>query len=96
MARLKGLGQACGLFEWQFLLRRSLGDADLKAEGLTALPEVSVRELDEGDLFVVAASDGFWDKVDNTEAVNMVHDTGAPVRPPKTLLSHLSAVGQEA
>ncbi|CAL8468340.1 g7880 [Coccomyxa elongata] len=54
---------------------RSIGDADLKSEGLTAEPEVTARALDEGDLFVVAASDGFWDKVDNTEAVNMVHDT---------------------
>lgn len=71
--------------ECRWLLRRSLGDADLKAEGLTALPEVSVRALDAGDLFVVAASDGFWDKVDNTEAVNMVHDTGAPGTPQRNL-----------
>ena len=39
------------------------------------------RALDEGDLFVVAASDGFWDKVNNTEAVNMVHDTGEACSP---------------
>ena len=63
-------------------MRRSLGDADLKAEGLTALPEVTGRALDEQDLFVVAASDGFWDKVDNTEAVNMVHDTGGSLDTP--------------
>ena len=58
-------------------MRRCLGDHDLKAEGLTADPEVTCRALTNDDMFVVAASDGLWDKVDNTESVNIVHDTGA-------------------
>lgn len=31
-------------------------------------------------MFVIAASDGLWDKCGNTEAVNIVHDTGAHQR----------------
>ncbi|CAL5221159.1 g3298 [Coccomyxa viridis] len=55
---------------------RCLGDHDLKgAGGLTAEPEVSSRDLDDKDTFVVAASDGLWDCISNEEAVNIVHDT---------------------
>ena len=58
---------------------RCLGDHDLKgAGGLTADPEVTSRDLDDKDTFVVAASDGLWDCISNEEAVNIVHDTGAP------------------
>jgi serine/threonine protein phosphatase PrpC len=57
-------------------MRRCLGDHDLKGEGLIADPEVTCRELGPGDQFVVAATDGLWDKCDNTEAVNIIHDTG--------------------
>lgn len=55
---------------------RSLGDFDVKSEGLTAEPEVTVTQLDEDDYFLVAASDGLWDKIDNTEAINIINDTG--------------------
>ena len=56
---------------------RCLGDHDLKGTGgLTAEPEVTTRDLDDKDTFVVAASDGLWDCISNEEAVNIVHDTG--------------------
>ena len=56
--------------------RRCLGDHDLKAQGLTADPEVTCRDLSAEDQFIVVATDGLWDKCDNSEAVNIVHDTG--------------------
>ena len=58
-------------------MRRCLGDHDLKGQGLIADPEVTCRELGAEDQFIVIATDGLWDKCDNTEAVNIVHDTGA-------------------
>lgn len=57
--------------------RRSLGDADLKAAGVTAEPEVTVTALAPGDTFLILASDGLWDVVPNHEAVGLVLDTGA-------------------
>ncbi|KAK9828917.1 hypothetical protein WJX72_002777 [[Myrmecia] bisecta] len=54
---------------------RSLGDADLKADGLTAEPEVASYELTADDEFLIIASDGLWDKLRNDEAVGLVHDT---------------------
>jgi len=57
--------------------RRSLGDADLKATGVTAEPEVTVTALAPGDTFLILASDGLWDVVLDHEAVGLVLDTGA-------------------
>ena len=57
--------------------RRCLGDHDLKGKGgLTAEPEVTFRDLDDRDAFIILASDGLWDCIGNAEAVNIVHDTG--------------------
>jgi len=54
---------------------RSLGDADAKAEGVTAEPEVTHTALAEGDEFLLLASDGVWEVLSNEEAVGLVHDT---------------------
>ena len=68
---------ACSLTDSSALWCRALGDHDLKgAGGLTAEPEVTSRELDDKDAFLIAASDGLWDCISNEEAVNIVHDTG--------------------
>eukprot|EP00164_Ancoracysta_twista_P003442 GFYU01004593.1.p1 GENE.GFYU01004593.1~~GFYU01004593.1.p1 ORF type:complete len:738 (-),score=196.32 GFYU01004593.1:144-2219(-) len=53
---------------------RALGDLRHKPY-VTAEPEVITRELQEGDHFLVMATDGVWDYVSNQEAVNMVLDT---------------------
>jgi len=54
---------------------RSLGDADLRATGVLAAPEITTHELGEEDEFVILASDGLWDKLSNEDAVALVHDT---------------------
>ncbi|KAK9833258.1 hypothetical protein WJX81_000555 [Elliptochloris bilobata] len=54
---------------------RSLGDADLKAAGVIAEPEVTLTELLPADAFVVLASDGLWDVVPDEDAVGLVLDT---------------------
>eukprot|EP00891_Asterochloris_glomerata_P003383 jgi/Astpho2/3383/e_gw1.00054.24.1_t len=54
---------------------RSIGDADVKAQGVTALPEVAVHQLAQHDEFVVLASDGLWEKVSNEDMVTLIQDT---------------------
>ena len=54
---------------------RSIGDADVKAQGVTALPEVAVHQLAQHDEFVVLASDGLWEKVSNEDMVALIQDT---------------------
>ena len=67
----------CSSIDCSALWCRALGDHDLKGTGgLTAEPEVTSRELDDKDAFLIAASDGLWDCISNEEAVNIVHDTG--------------------
>lgn len=54
---------------------RSIGDADAKADGVTAQPELTVHTVTCDDEFVVIASDGLWDKLSNEDVVRLVHDT---------------------
>ena len=54
---------------------RSLGDADVKQQGVTAEPEVTSFQLGPKDEFLILASDGLWDKLQNQEAVGLIHDT---------------------
>jgi len=56
---------------------RSIGDADMKIEGvLTAEAEIHDVELDDDDdWFVIIATDGLWDVIDDQEAVRLMCDT---------------------
>ncbi|GMH40224.1 hypothetical protein BSKO_08128 [Bryopsis sp. KO-2023] len=54
---------------------RSLGDIDLKSDGVTAEPEVSVLDLTPHDEFLILATDGLWDTLTNADAVSLVQDT---------------------
>mmetsp|Transcript_4541 Transcript_4541/g.6445 ORF Transcript_4541/g.6445 Transcript_4541/m.6445 type:complete len:155 (+) Transcript_4541:195-659(+) len=52
---------------------RSLGDAVAHSAGVISTPEFTERTLDEEtDKFIVVATDGLWEFVDNDETVNMV------------------------
>jgi serine/threonine protein kinase len=56
---------------------RSVGDVDMKVERvLTAEAEIHDVELDdEDDWFVIIATDGLWDVIDDQEAVRLMCDT---------------------
>ncbi|KAI3439126.1 hypothetical protein D9Q98_001534 [Chlorella vulgaris] len=54
---------------------RSIGDADLKGQGVSAEAEVAEVELSQQDSFLIAATDGLWDRVSNEDAVALVQDT---------------------
>ncbi|TET06436.1 protein serine/threonine phosphatase 2C family protein [Candidatus Dependentiae bacterium] len=54
---------------------RSFGDLDLKEENLGCIisePEIVEESLQPEDQFLILASDGIWDVIDNQEAVTMV------------------------
>ena len=54
---------------------RSLGDADAKAEGVIAEPEVVERRLEADDEFLVVASDGLWDVLEAADVCSLIRDT---------------------
>jgi serine/threonine protein phosphatase PrpC len=54
-------------------MSRSIGDQVGKSVGIIAAPELTTyRRQREYDMFVVAASDGVWDVMENEEVVNFV------------------------
>ena len=42
---------------------RSVGDADLKGQGVSAEAEALELALQPGDSFLIAATDGLWDRL---------------------------------
>ncbi|KAJ1487259.1 phosphatase 2C-like domain-containing protein [Baffinella frigidus] len=50
---------------------RGFGDQELK-QWVTAEPEVKKRILDEGDEFLVLATDGLWDVLSNDDAARII------------------------
>jgi serine/threonine protein phosphatase PrpC len=55
-------------------MSRSLGDAIVHKCGVSAEPEVLEHVVDDLDEFVIIATDGVWDVVDNAHAVQMVQN----------------------
>lgn len=49
-----------------------MGDADLKACGVSAEAEAHELALTPGDAFLIAATDGLWDRLSNEEAIGLV------------------------
>ena len=54
---------------------RSIGDADLKDQGIIAEPEVFEYTVEEDDAFIILGTDGLWDSIDDLESVRFVRDT---------------------
>jgi serine/threonine protein phosphatase PrpC/tRNA A-37 threonylcarbamoyl transferase component Bud32 len=60
------------------VVTRSIGDADLKSQGVTAEAEVTtidLRHCDGDDNFLILATDGVWDVMSAKQAIDYVHDT---------------------
>lgn len=60
------------------VVTRSIGDADLKSQGVTAEAEVMTIDLSqcEGeDNILILATDGVWDVMTGQQAVDLIHDT---------------------
>ncbi|KAF4655791.1 hypothetical protein FOL47_009278 [Perkinsus chesapeaki] len=55
-------------------MTRSIGDTVGVSAGISHVPEVSIRPLDEyADKFIIVASDGVWEFISSQEAVNMIN-----------------------
>ena len=57
-----------------------MGDAAAERIGVIADPEVRVRDLGPDDRFVILATDGVWEFINNQEAVDLVASIGDPQR----------------
>ena len=53
-------------------MSRSLGDSVVHRCGVSAEPETLEHTIDEYDEFIIIATDGVWDVLDNNQAVQMV------------------------
>lgn len=53
---------------------RSLGDVFGHTVGISCLPEVSYKMLEEQDFFIVIGSDGIWDVMNSAEVVGYVFE----------------------
>lgn len=61
----------CARVNGMLATSRGFGDKDLKPL-VSAEPEITHHELEEGDEFVLLASDGLWDVMSNAEAACIV------------------------
>jgi serine/threonine protein phosphatase PrpC len=53
-------------------MSRSLGDAVGAEIGVISVPHFSIHSIQEEDAFIVCASDGLWDVMENSEVVDFV------------------------
>ena len=63
-------GRVCG----QLMLSRAFGDWELKSFGVSCIPHVIKYEINESDKYLIIASDGVWDVVNDYEVFNMDFD----------------------
>jgi serine/threonine protein phosphatase PrpC len=67
---------------------RSLGDVVAHSAGVTSEPEFSQFELDpKTDKFLVVASDGLWEFIENQETVDIVEGQVGPAQAVDTLVT---------
>jgi serine/threonine protein phosphatase PrpC len=53
-------------------MSRSLGDLVVHTVGVSAEPELIEHAVESHDEFVIIATDGVWDVIDNNQAVQLV------------------------
>ena len=66
---------------------RSFGDIHLRQAGVSAVPDVRLRDIDPADQFVILASDGVWDFVSNQEACDIVGSKTDPREASQAIVS---------
>ena len=56
-------------------ITRAMGDHALKKDGLSSVPHINKHVLRPFDNYVIIASDGVWDSLEDQDAVNLCKDT---------------------
>lgn len=54
-------------------MSRSFGDSIVHDLGVSCDPEISNHQIVSNDIFLICATDGVWDVIDNNLAVQIVH-----------------------
>ena len=60
-------GRVCG----QLMLSRAFGDWELKCLGVSCVPHVVKHEISENDKYIIVASDGVFDVINDSEIYNL-------------------------
>ena len=63
-------------------MSRSLGDTIVHKCGVSAEPEILEHVLEDRDEFVIIATDGVWDVIDNNQAIQIVQNFAAKCQSP--------------
>ena len=53
------------------MLTRSFGDKEMKKYGVLSTPDIFYKNIETDDIFVIIASDGVWDVVEENEIFQM-------------------------
>lgn len=70
---------SCFPYSCDAVTSRSLGDAVAHTAGVSSEPEFTERELDPiADKFLVVATDGLWEFVENNETIQMTEAQKGP------------------
>ena len=60
-------------------MSRSIGDFVVHTAGVVSTPDISEMELDsDSDCMLIVATDGLWDQLSNSEAVNIASNYSNP------------------
>ena len=53
------------------MLTRSFGDRKMKKYGVISKPDIICKKISENDIFIIIASDGVWDTVDENDIIRI-------------------------
>lgn len=69
-------------------MSRSIGDFVVHTAGVVSTPDISELEIDcDSDCMLIVATDGLWDQVSNSEAVNIAADYADPHQAASALIA---------
>ena len=83
----------CWRVQGDLAVSRAFGDAHLKPYGVSATPELSAIGLTSTDAFLVLASDGLWDVVDEQQCASSVLRASDPLGAARSLCDLASTRG---
>ena len=83
----------CWRVQGDLAVSRAFGDAHLKAYGVSSTPELSELRLTSRDAYLVLASDGLWDVVDEQQCASSVLRAADPLAAARALCDLASTRG---
>ncbi|KAG9157304.1 hypothetical protein Leryth_004959, partial [Lithospermum erythrorhizon] len=76
-------------------MSRALGDFILKNHGIIAMPDVSYHRISPSDDFIVLATDGVWDVLNNDVVVSIVNSAESEDAAAKAIVDASTAAWEE-